>query len=197
MLLQELLKTKTKGNHDQLEELMFVHEIMNKTLSLEQYKTLLATNYLVHANLEFKVHLALDENTAKQVGADQRYKLSSLIEDLKEAGISKDELDQININVPHNEYSPAAALGAMYVLEGATMGGQVIQKKLRATPAFEGLNLNYYTIYGDNLMPNWKSFVGVLNTAVPESDYQQVIDSASETFRFIATVSQLVNTTLV
>lgn len=197
MLLQELLKTKTKGSHDQLEELMFVHEIMNKTLSLDQYKTLLATNYLVHAAIESKIHQALDENTASQVGADQRYKLSALIKDLEEAGISKDELDQIDITIPNYEYSPAAALGAMYVLEGATMGGQVIQKKLRATPAFEGLNLNYYTIYGDNLMLNWKNFVGVLNTAVPESDYEQVVNSAAETFSYIATVSQRVNTILV
>lgn len=197
MLLQELLKTKTKGNHDQLEELMFFHEIMNKTLSLDQYKTLLATNYLVHAAIESKIHQALDENTANQVGADQRYKLSALIKDLEEVGISKDELDQIDVTVPQHEYSPAAALGAMYVLEGATMGGQVIQKKLKATPAFEGLNLNYYTIYGDNLMHNWKSFVGVLNAAVPESDYEEVVNSASETFGYIAIVSQRVNTILV
>lgn len=196
-MLQDRLKLATKENHDELEELMFVNEIMNKTLSLEQYKTLLATNYIIHSAIESKLHESLDEETKKLLTIEYRNKVDALRKDLAEIGIVKDELDEMNFDFLQNEnYDHASALGAMYVLEGATLGGHVIYKKLRATPAFETLNLNYYTVYAQQLMPNWLVFVNVLNTRVEEGDHQRAEESAVKMFQHIAEVSRTVKTVL-
>ena len=194
-MLQEILKSATKDNHDELEELMFVNEIMNKTITLQQYKTLLATNYVVHAAIESKLHDALDTELKDTLNLDNRLKLKALEQDLAEMEIDKDKFDSLDFDfLTQRTYDTAAALGAMYVLEGATLGGHVIQKKLRANPAFEKLNLNYYTVYAQNLMPNWLSFVEVLNTALPENDYPAAKDSAVNTFGDIARVSKTIKT---
>lgn len=192
-MLQELLKSATKDNHDELEELMFVNEIMNKTITLEQYKTLLATNYVIHAAIESKLHNALNTELKSVLDIDNRFKVAALEQDLQEMGIPKETLDKIDVDfLKDKNYDTATALGAMYVLEGATLGGHVIQKKLRANPAFENLNLNYYSVYAQNLMPNWLSFVKTLNTSVPETDYEAAKDSAIDTFENIAKVSKTI-----
>lgn len=192
-MLQEILKSATKAHHDELENLMFVNEIMNKTLTLEQYKTLLATNYIVHSAIESKLHKALDEDIKAQLNIKNRDKLSALKQDLAEMGIKKEDLDALQVDFADwDESNNASSLGAMYVLEGATLGGNVIQKKLRGTPAFENLSLNYYTVYAHNLMPNWLSFVKVLNSSVAEEDFAQAEQSAVGMFQQIATVSRKV-----
>lgn len=192
-MLQEKLKTATKGNHDELEELMFVNEIMNKTLTLEQYKTLLATNYIVHAAIESRLHDALDAELKTVLGIENRHKVAALEQDLLEMNIQKNELDALDFDfLKKRDFNNASSLGAMYVLEGATLGGNVIHKKLKANPVFEGLSLKYYTVYAQELMPNWLSFVKVLNTSVPEADHTAAEESAVELFKQIAQVSKTV-----
>ena len=196
-MLQDILKSATKDNHDELEALMFVNEIMNKTLTLEQYKTLLATNYIVHSAIESKLHETLDKELKLELDVTRRNKLAALIQDMQEVQLDKEELDALDFDfLDVKEYTNASALGAMYVLEGATLGGNVIQKKLRATPAFQNLNLNYYTVYGQHLMPSWLSFVKVLNSSVPETDFSIARDSAVKMFENIAEVAKTVKTVL-
>ena len=189
-MLQDILNAATKKNHDELEELMFVNEIMNKTLSLEQYRVLVATNYIVHAAVEEKVHRALSPELQEKLAVSGRNKLAALEQDLQEMNISKAELDQVPAEwLKDGIDSTASALGAMYVMEGATLGGHVIQKNLQANPAFKDLKLNYYTVYQKALIPNWLSFVEVLNTGIPESGYAAAEQSARQLFDGIARVS--------
>jgi heme oxygenase len=195
-MLQEKLKSATSAHHDELENLMFVQEIMNKTLTLEQYKTLLATNYVVHAAIESKLHDALDQGVKDILDIENRNKLAALEQDLQEMNMQKEDLDAVHFDFLPKDHSNASSLGAMYVLEGATLGGNVIRKKLRANPVFEHLSLNYYSVYAENLMPNWLSFVNVLNTTVPVADHQMAEDSAVEMFQHIAQVSKTVRTIL-
>lgn len=196
-MLQDILKSATKDNHDELESLMFVNEIMNKTLTLEQYKTLLATNYIVHAALESKLHDALDADIKNKLNVESRGKLAALEQDLAEMNIAKKDLDTLDLEfLALNDPNSASSLGAMYVLEGATLGGHVIHKKLKANPAFESLSLHYYSVYDKNLMPNWLTFVNVLNTSVPEEDFAIAKKSAVNMFNNIAMVSKTVTHSL-
>jgi len=195
-MLQDKLKSATSAHHDELENLMFVQQIMNKTLTLEQYKTLLATNYVVHAAIESKLHEALDDDIKESLDIENRDKLSALEQDLKEMNMDKADLDALDIDFLLKDYNNSSSLGAMYVLEGATLGGHVIQKKLRANPAFENLSLNYYNVYAQNLMPKWLSFVNVLNTTVPEEEHQLAEHSAVDMFEHIAQVSRNVKNIL-
>jgi len=196
-MLQEILKSATAANHNELESLMFVNEIMNKTLTLQQYKTLLATNYIVHATLEIHLHESLDDDLKQKLDIGKRNKLAALEQDLLEMGMKKEELDVMGLDFLRlQDAGNAVSLGAMYVLEGATLGGHVIHKKLKANPAFENLGLHYYSVYDKNLMPNWLTFVNVLNTSVPASDYTLATESAVNMFSHIAEVSKAVKKTV-
>lgn len=62
--------------------------------------------------------------------------------------------------------SLAEALGLLYVLEGSTLGGQVIRKRLLA----RGLGLDgvsFLDPYGADTGPRWKAFLAVLDRECP------------------------------
>lgn len=62
--------------------------------------------------------------------------------------------------------SRAEALGLLYVLEGSTLGGQVIRKRLLARG--HGLDgVSFLDPYGADTGPRWKGFLAVLNRECP------------------------------
>jgi heme oxygenase len=83
----------------------------------------------------------------------------------------------------------AQALGVSYVLEGATLGSQIILKHLKESLPF-ALNhgFNYLTAYKENTGKNWQSFKQRLEAyylQYPESE-TIIISSATETFKNLA-----------
>ena len=72
-------------------------------------------------------------------------------------------------------------LGAMYVVEGSTLGGQVITRQL----AQAGLPLRaYFTGYGARTGPRWKAFCQLLTEAAPTDQGQdEIVASAALTFQ--------------
>jgi len=194
-MLQEVLKQATSKQHQDLEQLMLVDKIMDGTLSLQEYQQILQTNYIIHAIIEQQLFESLDENLQNELHINSRIKLPALLKDMQELNMDVTETklnEQINILIGSN----AAVLGAMYVLEGATLGGNVIVKKLKVNVNLQKLNLNfhYYQVYGSNLISNWKNFLQVLNTQVDASAYHTSINSALtlfEYFMFIYNKQQL------
>lgn len=188
-MLQERLKTQTAQAHSDLERLMFVDEIMQRTLTVDQYKTILITNYIAHKQYEDAIYQKLSARVKQELDIENRAKLAALALDLKESGISEDEVNknitQSSATIPNEAF----ALGAMYVLEGATMGGSVIIKQLAKNDNFsDQFGFHYYNCYRDQLMPKWKQFVQVLNT-LPEDAHQDSIDGANFMFKEIANYS--------
>jgi len=66
-MIANLLRTQTAGAHEALESLMFVNEIMNNSLSVENYKKLLTINYIIHQKLENKLANMLDADLANKI----------------------------------------------------------------------------------------------------------------------------------
>lgn len=190
-MLQEVLKQATSSQHDQLEQLMFVDKIMNGSLSVEEYKQILLTNYLVHAGLEKSLYEGLDPDLKQELQISHREKLTALKQDLQELNITlpQNNTDKNSIQIPQNN---AATLGAMYVLEGATLGGNVIVKKLKINPNLQKLPLNfhYYQIYGADLVSRWKNFCQVLNTTIAAEEYEISVQSALKVFDYFALITQ-------
>jgi heme oxygenase len=192
-MLQEKLKNATNINHDQLESLMYVEEIMNKTLSFKQYKSLLVTNYLVHKQYENVVHKMLPDSLRLKLNVEKRSKLSALEKDLLEIGLNTFQLEHQFNKLPVLDFNESSVLGAMYVLEGATMGGNVIYKKLKLNPNFntQEYQFHYYNIYKDLLIPNWMLFVKSINET-RETDEEEAINGAVTMFDAIAEISKQV-----
>jgi len=73
-------------------------------------------------------------------------------------------------------------LGAMYVVEGSTLGGQVITRQL----AKAGIPMRtYFSGYGAQTGPMWKSFCHLLSEAATETNQDEIVQSASRTFQHL------------
>lgn len=194
-MLHDTLKQATKNNHDQLEQLMFVNDIMSGTLTLTHYKQILTTNYLVHKASENYLFDNLSTPTAEQLNIQHRRKLPALHADIQALQMDIPSL-AYDEHVSFNK-SDASLLGALYVLEGATLGGSVIVKKLKTNSELSPLNLdfNYYQVYGNELIPYWRTFCAVLDQQ-GEDSYEDAVNSAIKMFDYIASV-QMQNNNLV
>jgi len=111
-----------------------------------------------------------------------RSKLSLLESDLKAMGVDDDSLDRL----PVCQELPActdlaAAMGCLYVLEGSTLGGQVISRHFKGL-----LNLDvengaaFFTGYGEQTVAMWQTFREVLMAVTVDED--TLINAACETF---------------
>ncbi len=189
-MLQTALKEATTSYHSKLEQLMYVDEIINSTLTLQQYKQLLTTNYLVYASCENFLFNSLSSELAGKLNIKKRNKINALIADIDELKMMIPEKKNTDhqLIIPEND---AAILGALYVLEGATLGGNVIEKKLSNNIGITYLNLNfhYYQVYGSSLITYWKEFCEVLNQQ-PLETHAISIDAAKKMFEYIIYVQQ-------
>ena len=189
-MLQTILKEATKTYHRQLEQLMYVDEIMNNTLTLPQYKQLLAINYLVNEEWENFLFTSLSTSLAAKLHIEKRSKRNALLADMEELKIAipKKTTTHHQLIISKND---ASILGALYVLEGATLGGNIIYKKLATNAALTHLDLNfhYYQVYGNNLITYWKEFYEVLNQQPPETDAISV-HAAQQMFASIILLQQ-------
>lgn len=77
-------------------------------------------------------------------------------------------------------HTRAQLLGAMYVLEGSTLGGQVISRQL----AKAGIAARaYFSGHAEQTGPLWKSFVGLLAEAATPATTDDIVASAILTFQ--------------
>jgi heme oxygenase len=191
-MLQKILKEKTQTLHDELEHLMFVTEIMNKTLSLDQYKKNIVINYAVHKQLENQLFEAVSDELQSKLNLGSRKKLPALEKDINELNIEEGEVLWQSNAEPEVLENDAFILGALYVLEGATLGGHVIAKNLATNPNFvhQNIPVHYYSVYGEDLMNNWKSFVAVLNE-VSEEHYHFAVNGAIMMFEKMIATAQI------
>ncbi len=78
--------------------------------------------------------------------------------------------------------TPSAAWGSLYVLEGSTLGGQVISKALRQAPWAPAGGLAYFNPYGKRTGEMWAGFRSALEAAAPTLETGKVCEGARATF---------------
>jgi heme oxygenase len=77
----------------------------------------------------------------------------------------------------------ASLLGAMYVMEGSTLGGQYIARHVkRVLSLSEGNGDAYFRGYEQQTGPMWKESCEMLRTRVPDCDTEIAINSAKAMF---------------
>ena len=173
----EQLKNETKEAHQSLEKLLIPY--IKQTNTTEAYSRLLEMFYGYMKPVEDLIdqHVAKDKIPAYS----NRRKVESLLNDLKHSGNNDipqlaDELPEIN---SHNQ-----AIGAMYVFEGSTLGGKIINKILMGNLGKESQEgFSFYNGYGEQTHAMWGSFTGALNEAeLNEADRHEIVASANDTF---------------
>lgn len=131
---------------------------------------------------------ALEEQIDKYIGIDQ---LSDHAERRKTESIKNDIL-ALNGEVPQKaslhdlpEISNLLqAFGALYVIEGSTLGGQVISKMISKQLGLDGdAGISFFKSYGEQTMAMWEKFKVVLERhANTQQDADVITEAANETF---------------
>ena len=79
--------------------------------------------------------------------------------------------------------STAQRMGVLYVLEGSTLGGQVLRRKLKENMNLGDDALEYVTGAGENTGARWRTFLGALGTALStDQALNEATDAAARTF---------------
>ncbi|RLJ33554.1 heme oxygenase [Chryseobacterium sp. 7] len=183
-MVSEYLKQNTADYHDAAEKLFNSEKIFNKTFTLEDYKKIIHTNYLMLLHSEDQIFSNLSDKYAEKLQLDARKKLSLIEKDLKSLSLE-------NQKVSHTlEFSNEhEALGAMYVIEGSTLGGNVIAKQLSKTEGFDEVTFNFFGCYQESTGSMWKNFKEVLDTEVTEENYNEVLSGAKKLYTFLLNVN--------
>ena len=148
--------------------------------SLGSYRDLLARFYGFHAAWEPCAEAALGDPAFSL----PRRKAHLLSRDLRVLGLSEAEIARLPLcGLPLPMREPADALGAMYVVEGSTLGGTIIarlaERRLGLSPESGGA---YFRSYGPAVGDMWRSFrARLLAVSAPRTD-DAVVACANRTF---------------
>ena len=191
-MIMQLLKTATKPNHDRVEELAYSNKIMDCTINLEQYQELILKQHYFHKTIEPFFNNTFTEKEATRLEVDKRKKAHLLKYDLLELGLEEEALTFEQLPLLKIE-TAEEALGAMYVLEGSTLGGAVIRRKLEKNEAIKGnTSFNYYGCYGEETGEFWKKFIMQATImANTEEKQKAIVDKATETFAYFENILKL------
>jgi heme oxygenase (biliverdin-IX-beta and delta-forming) len=87
--------------------------------------------------------------------------------------------------------SPAAFLGSMYVMEGSTLGGQLISRHLESQfQLTNGQGYSYFRGHGADTGKMWKEFIEILNRESQDLSEAEIVASARRTFESFRTYIQ-------
>ena len=174
----QLLKEGTAPQHEAVERRF---DLNNRLRDTHTYAALLGRLYGFYQPLE----AALGSITGYAdlgLNLDERRKLAWLVADLTALGCSPESFP-ISTQAPEIG-SLGSALGSMYVVEGASLGGRYISKlveqRLGLTP---DRGCSFFASYRERIGPMWAAFRAVLvRFAVTPPAEQQVVTAAVRTF---------------
>lgn len=170
------LRTDTRPYHDAVEQNAFNRSLTAGTVTAAETAHFLARMYgfVQPYEEQLRAHAAA-LGPAWQL--DQRYRAHLLLEDLTALGHPAPPA--LCPALPPLRTRPQL-LGAMYVLEGSTLGGQVIARQL-AKAGIAGRA--YFTGRAERTGPLWKAFCQQLAAAATDRDQADIAASAVHTFQ--------------
>jgi heme oxygenase len=176
-MLSEILKTQTSVNHLLLEKKLVS---FMKTIRTEaDYARFLALFYGYFGALELSINKCLNASIIPDY--ENRRKTEALKIDLK-------ILNQEDLKLAASELLPVIenhlqSLGALYVIEGSTLGGKIISKMIKQQLKTEVMAFTFFTGYGDQSANMWNSFTHILNSITQPDQIGIIVESANVTFQ--------------
>ncbi|MEO8961995.1 MAG: biliverdin-producing heme oxygenase [Ginsengibacter sp.] len=175
-MLSEELKLRTKERHQQLEVKVIT------AIKLIHHRNDYARLLQLFAGYFGSLEDLIEQNLNLDMLTDYRLR--------RKAAALQADLISMNVPLPKkigSENLPTIknslqAIGALYVMEGSTLGGRIIRKmvadKLPNENAF-----SFFEGYGEKTNDMWKSFKASIDAIVLNNkETNVVIDSANETF---------------
>lgn len=174
-----LLKNSTRELHARLDRASGMTRLMASDLSLQDYSDILKKLYRLYAALE-------------PVLLEAELRLGSHISWQTKSGWLKNDLQKLqaqHVNQHHEVFgepgisiktinSSAQVAGCLYVLEGATLGGQMIAKRLRTTLGDEVKGaLTFFDAYGSCTQEKWGGNCQLINAELTD-DHKSLVACA-------------------
>jgi heme oxygenase len=114
-----------------------------------------------------------------------RLKARTLLNDLQALGLTAEAIARLPVcqSLPVID-SSAACLGVMYVLEGATLGGQILRREIASRLSLNADNgAAFLDIYGAATGRRWRAFIEYLGSrSLDASEREAVVAAARTTF---------------
>ncbi|MDN3593679.1 biliverdin-producing heme oxygenase [Zunongwangia endophytica] len=179
-MMLKTLREETSDLHKEIESDNAAGLIMDHSITLEGYKTLLLQNFLAYRVVEDEIKPFYSE-----FSTDKSERLAEDLEALDvefESALSyfKDDFrckDKIE------------ALGASYVLEGSAMGGMLIAKELQNCQHLNMISKHHFFNGDRKNVEGWKQFMKKVNSEeFSEDQIKKATTKAQETFRFFGKV---------
>lgn len=178
MDLRQRLKEETKSQHHKIEQTYFLKKILQQEISLGDYQLLIQKFYGFITPCEKLIDALICKSAL-----ENRKKKLWLEQDLLALKISNNdtkilESDDLPVLLEYEH-----VLGYLYVMEGATLGGQIITKMLKTQLQItKDKGGRFFGGYGDGTKMMWDEFCKCLDNINDIQQQNKIIDSASNTF---------------
>jgi heme oxygenase len=173
------LRRETSEDHQAVERLI---PLMHQGLNAGEYVHCLKRLYGVVAAWEEQAALTAPEWLRKALAARERRNM--LDSDLACFGHIPSEARSMLPPIDNL----GSLVGAMYVMEGSTLGGQLIARHVeRCLGLNAGFGDAYFLGHGNQTGHMWKEFCLLLETKIPESDTEFVVQGAKAMFATFGT----------
>jgi len=172
-----LLKDGTEDLHREIEAVV---PLMRPSLTLEQYQGYLRKLYGYYKPLEAELMKVESGGFA----IEPRLKSHLLEKDISQLGKSFDDIGHCS-SIPRPA-TLSEAIGVMYVLEGSTLGAQILVRGLQKNENVKECPTNFLNPYEESTGKMWAEFRAQAEQVVPNQDHNVAVAFAQETFRSLA-----------
>lgn len=173
-----IVKESTQPLHSETERLLFPK--LSSIQSADDYAVILKMFYGYYLPLEEKIQQHITASLLADV--HERRNAGAALHDLKSIG-------KFETNLPLCSHLPsiknaAQAFGALYVLEGSTLGGKMIAKMLLKNTSFPLTenSVTFFAGYKEETGNKWKTFLEAFNR---QDNVDEMVQSATDTFFYL------------
>ncbi len=171
------LRLETEHEHRLLENQL---DLLRPGLTAAEYCRLLERFFGFYAPWEQQID-PLIERWLPEFSVERR-KTPKLAADLQYFGVA---MDRIELREARAMYPNAASLlGALYVSEGSTLGGQIVAKRVKEILNLEAASgYSFFSSYGREVGQKWREFQELLIRRTTVEMEPVVVESALQTFQ--------------
>lgn len=171
------LKESTMDLHKEIEQYM---PVFRPDFDVSKYQELLGKMYNFYSSFERNLKNSLASEGVSEFYND-RFKTPRIEADLQ--SLNANPTAQAVSDLPTIDSLPAIA-GALYVIEGSSLGGQIISKHLHENLKLQPDQIQFFGGYGPLTGKRWQEFqkwVGALD--FNEEETKVAVASARDTFK--------------
>jgi heme oxygenase len=177
--LHERLRRATRPLHDELERAVGIGE---QIATRERYRVYLSRLWALHVAAETAI--AAFDFSPLRFAYPEHYRSRLLADDLATVGVRAEQLRLLPLPQAPRLHCVAAALGAVYVVEGSAKGARAILPQIAASLGYDARQgASFFAGFGRETAALWHACLAAINGIDPNSaEADQSVEAAKATF---------------